>query len=344
MQQEGARLIFPGEPFSMRSACGKSRLTPFCCGLFFLLAGCGYMGQPLPPALKRPERVVDLAAVERGPNIIIHFTIPKQTTEGQPIKGEPDMELRVGAAENPFQYETWKRSSDRETVPKTDRPYAEVIVPAAKWYGKTVVIGLEVHGPHGRSAGPSNFKVLPVVAALPTPEAVQAANAPDAIRLDWHAAAPEFRILRKLLEDPNWAQVATTTKPTYTDGMIEYGKTYEYLVQSIQKVGDADYAESDLSDRLTFKPEDKFAPAVPVGLSAVPGTRNIELVWDRNTEKDFASYRVYRDGVKIGEGLTAPTYSDRDVKAGVTYHYQVSAVDTAGNESAKSTAVDSALP
>jgi fibronectin type 3 domain-containing protein len=89
---------------------------------------------------------------------------------------------------------------------------------------------------------------------------------------------------------------------------------------------------------------DTFAPAVPVGLSAVPGTRSIDLVWDRNTEKDFATYRVYRDGKKITGDLTAPVYSDRGVMPGVRYEYQVSAVDTAGNESAKSPAVEAALP
>jgi hypothetical protein len=306
--------------------------------------GCGYVGQPLPPALKRPVRVTDLAAVQRGSNIIIQFSVPKVTTEDLPIKGTPDIDLRVGFADSPFQPEVWKRTSDRIPVPDSDKPIARVEVPAAKWYGKTVVIGLETYGPRKRSAGPSNYKVLNVVAALPTPEGVVVANARDAVRLDWHAAAPEFRILRKLAEDQNWAQIGTANRPTYTDETIEYGKKYEYLVQSIEKVGDADYAESELSEIKAIAPEDKFAPAVPAGVSAVPGTRNIEIVWDRNTEKDFASYKVYRDGVKVADGLTAPAYSDRDVKQGVTYRYQVTSVDTVGNESGKSVPIESALP
>jgi hypothetical protein len=288
-------------------------------------------------------RVTDLTAVERGSNIIIQFTIPKLTTEGLPIKGDEDIELRIGPADSPFQPTVWERNSDLIKVPKTDKATASVSVPAAKWYGKSVVIGLNVYGPHHRSAGPSNFKAIPVVPALPTPEGIEANNAADAVQLTWHAAAPEFRIYRKLTGEQDLAQIATTTKPSYLDGNIEYGKTYSYYIQSIEKTGDT-YAESEISGVNAFKPADKFAPAVPAGVSPVPGTRSIELVWERNTEKDFASYRVYRDGKQIAEGLTAPAYSDRDVKAGVKYSYQVTALDTTGNESAKSQAVESALP
>jgi fibronectin type 3 domain-containing protein len=94
----------------------------------------------------------------------------------------------------------------------------------------------------------------------------------------------------------------------------------------------------------TIKPKDNFPPATPTGVTAVPGTRSIELVWNRNTEKDFASYNVYRDGMKIADGLTAPAFSDRGAQPKVKVQYQVSAVDTAGNESARSAAVEAAIP
>ena len=307
------------------------------------LAGCGYMGEPLPPAMKRPLRVTDLAAVQRGSNVIIHFTVPKLTTEGTPVKDE-DIELRIGPAENPFQRALWEKTADLIKVPKTNDAIATVTVPAAPWYRKEVVIGLEVYGPHHRSAGPSNFKVLPVVPALPTPEGLEAKDAPDAVQLTWHAAAGEFRIFRRVTGDPGLVQLGISDKPSFLDSTIDYGKTYSYFVQTIDKVDDSNTAESELSELSAFKPVDKFPPAVPVNVSAVPGTRTIEVVWDRNIEKDLASYRVYRDGKKVADGVTGVTYSDRDVKPGVKYRYQVSSVDMAGNESAKSQAVEAALP
>jgi len=325
----------------LRSRLGKGKVL-LACPALAMFTGCGYIGQPLPPALKRPERVNDLAAVERGSKIIIQFTIPKVTTEDLPIKGNADIELRVGPPNDPFDMAAWQRTSDRVPVSaKGTAAYVEV--PASKWYGKTVDIAVNVHGPSGHTVGWSAFVIVPVVLALPIPEAVAATDAPDTVHLEWHAAAPEFRVFRRRAEEPNWTQIGTSTRPSYTDGTIEYGRTYQYFVQSIEKTDDK-YAESEPSETKTFKPTDKFAPAVPAGLSAVPGTRSIELVWERNTEKDFASYRVYRGGQMIAANLTAPAYSDREAKPGVKYEYQVSALDTAGNESAKSLVAEGTIP
>ncbi len=332
----------------LASASGTRKT--FSCTLLALvftgcaLTGCGYIGDTQPPALNRPELVRDLAAVERGSNIVIQFTIPKVTTEGLTIKNEKDrdIELRVGPPPDPFNLQTWERTSDRIPVAQ-NKPVAHVEVPASKYYNKTVDIAVNVQGPGGRTMGWSMFVILPVVPALPTPENLTPSDTPDAIHLEWRAMAPEFRIFRKLPADVNWMQIATSTTPSYTDGMIDYGKTYQYMLQSVRKI-DSTYAESELSDVKTFTPTDKFPPAVPAGVSAVPGTRSIELVWNRSTEKDFAGYRIYRDGKQIADGVTAPSYSDRDVQPRMKYSYQISAVDTAGNESAKSAAVDAIIP
>lgn len=310
------------------------------------LGACGYMGDPHPPALNRPMRVEDLTAVERGSKIIVQFTIPTLTTENLPIKpADRDIELRIGPPPpGEFTMEKWLATSDRVPVPAAGKAaLAHVEVPAMKYYNKTVDIFVNVHGPKGHSVGWSAAAIVDVLPEVPTPEKLSAKDAPNAVHLEWTAAAPEFRIFRKLVPEVNWTQIGTSDKPSYTDNTIEYGTTYQYMVQSIHKTADG-YDESDLSDVTTIRPMDTFPPAVPTGLTAVPGARTIELVWDRNTEKDFAGYRVYRDGKQIADGLTAPTYSDRDVKTKVTYKYQVSAVDMFGNESGKSAVAEATIP
>jgi hypothetical protein len=332
-----------------------------------LLAGCGYPGDPLPPALNRPVRVADLKAVQRGAKVYVQFTVPSTTTENLALHGKPDIELRMGPAPaGEFSLSAWEKSAARAAdseihldslpvpgvpkrqkrnapAPPTERYSASAQLDASKFYGKTVLVGVRVHGRNGQDVGWSRLEKLELVAALPVPEGLAASNAPDAIRLDWHAAAPEFRIFRKAPADIAFRQVGTSEKPFYLDTTIDYGKSYEYLVQSVEKTGDG-YAESEPSGSVSFRPVDTFPPAVPVGLTPVPGARSIELVWERNAEKDFASYTVVRDGKKVAEGLSSPSYSDRDVKAGTRYRYQVSATDTAGNTSALSAPVETAIP
>ena len=53
------------------------------------LAGCGYTGEPLPPALNLPTRVTDLAIVERGDQLVIQFTPSRISTEGAVLKTAP---------------------------------------------------------------------------------------------------------------------------------------------------------------------------------------------------------------------------------------------------------------
>jgi hypothetical protein len=333
------------------SGCDRRPLALLIVIHGLLLTGCGYPGEPLPPALNRPVGVRDLSAVERGDKIIVRFSVPKRTTEDLPVKGTPDLELRIGPApEGGFETPVWEQNSER--IPVSDihvtDSVASVEIPAAKFSGKTEILAVRALGPNGRNVGWSNFEVVSVVPPLPAPAGLEAKDAPDAVRIDWHAAAPEFRIYRKLAgqkgeKDGESILTGNSTKPFFVDTAIEFGTTYKYIVQSVEKTGDK-YAESDFSDEITFRPADRFPPAVPVGLTVVTGTRTIELVWERNGEKDFASYRVYRDGVKISEGQTTPAFSDRDVKAGMRYRYQVSAVDTAGNESALSGAVEVVIP
>ncbi|MGY2067595.1 pectinesterase family protein, partial [Blastococcus sp. SYSU DS0619] len=91
---------------------------------------------------------------------------------------------------------------------------------------------------------------------------------------------------------------------------------------------------------------DVTAPAAPAGLTATAGTDATTLSWTASGEADVAGYRVYRatgDTVEATaanllttELLTTPGYTDGAVAPGVGYAYAVTAVDTAGNESAPS--------
>jgi hypothetical protein len=362
-------------------------LTPVLVLAAGLLTGCGYAGEPKPPALKRPGKATNLDVAERGDKIIVTFTLPLQTTEGLRIDGPPDVELRVGVAPDTWNQAEWEKNSDRIAVPagpwpapppkaprtkKLAKPTTTakaakqakqttaaakasdqalllrtVDVDSAKYANKTVVVGVRVHGPSGHDDGWSRLISLEVKPVLPMPRDLRAANARDAVHLQWTADAPAFRVFRRQYDskppaDADWVQIGDSTQPSFDDKAIDYGKAVQYRVESVRKTGEI-WQESDPSATISWTPKDEFPPAVPMGLATISGTRSIELDWDRVADSDVAGYRVYRNGVKVAEGLQTPSFSDKDVVAGSKYSYQVSAVDQAGNESAKSVAADATM-
>ena len=337
------------------------------------LAGCGYIGEPKTPAMKRPEKVTNLEAVEQGSKIEIRFTLPSQTTEGLPLVEPPDVELRIGATPPTWNQADWEAHSERIPVPMDPWPQMSLKTPrgkktrstahgkaaktakqavatakaatlaeltrtidldASKYAGKTVAIGIRVRGPSGRDAGWSQLVSLEVQPVLPVPQNLKASDAPNGVHLKWTATAPAFRIFRKQPDDSDWAHLGDSTQPSFDDKTADYGKTWQYYVVSARQTGDH-WQESDQSEKISWTPKDIFPPAVPAGLTMIAGTKTIELVWDRVADADVAGYRVYRDGKMIADKLQTTAYSDKDVAAGKKYSYQISAVDLAGNESAK---------
>ncbi|MGG4142229.1 hypothetical protein ABEW34_03775 [Paenibacillus algorifonticola] len=84
---------------------------------------------------------------------------------------------------------------------------------------------------------------------------------------------------------------------------------------------------------------DTTPPSVPSGLTGVAGDTIVNLNWVANSESDFKHYNLYRDGVLL-KSVTGSTYVDTGLINKTTYKYQISAVDTSGNESGLSEALN----
>jgi hypothetical protein len=84
---------------------------------------------------------------------------------------------------------------------------------------------------------------------------------------------------------------------------------------------------------------DVEAPPVPTGLTAGAGYGTVSLSWLPVDAADLAGYRVYRDGTMAASVPANQTSVSLTKLAGGTYSFTVSALDTAGNESAESSAV-----
>lgn len=99
-------------------------------------------------------------------------------------------------------------------------------------------------------------------------------------------------------------------------------------------------------DRLTIVAGSALgAPDAPTGLAAIADDGSVSLDWDDNAESDLAGYNVYRSivpgnyGVALATGLVASAHVDGTVGNGTIYYYAVTALNTNGNESARSSEV-----
>jgi hypothetical protein len=128
----------------------------------------------------------------------------------------------------------------------------------------------------------------------------------------------------------------------YMDRSFEFGKPYAYFVRAL--TGDkTPYIETDDSEPLEIVAADTFPPEPPKGLVSVTAVGMVTLIWEAKPGTDTAGFRVWRrtdDEAEFKALTTAAiaenTYTDTTVESGHRYEYAVTAVDGAGNESARS--------
>jgi hypothetical protein len=286
----------------------------------------------MPPALDLPNKPTDVTVVERGSMIVIGFQIPTTTTEGHLIRKPPKIEVRIAPMpQNPADLNAFFGLS--KGVPAAG-PHVET--PAEPWVNQRIGVAIRLLNDRNKDAGWTAVVPLTVIPPLGTPKDVKVGAQPTGVSLHWTSSAPQFRVFRRDPDATGFSQVATPNATSYDD-TVDFGKDYSYYVQAIAPAGDST-AESEQSETVSIKPIDKFAPAVPTGLSYILGARTVELSWTHNSESDLAGYRVYRafennNFERITDTRESTSYSDRNIEAGKHYRYAVTAIDRTGNES-----------
>lgn len=313
------------------------------------LAGCGYVGEPKPPALNIPQPVLDLTVAQRGARLIAAFHTPSLTTEGLGIAKVGEIELRYGPPPaGAFDVNAWAAAARRAPANPAESTLVQVEAPAADLAGKEVFVAVRTAHAKGRWSDWSSVVTLNVLTALATPSRLQAESSANGVQLSWNGDAPEYIVFRQAEGEKDFRMLLRVPRASHEDTTAQYGKRFAYQVTGVRKNGERD-AESDISGIVEITPVDTFPPAVPQGLSALAGVTAIELAWERNLEKDFKGYYVYRSSggspfERISELTAAPSFSDKNVEAGKPYRYAVTSVDQLGNESAKTAQVPATLP
>ena len=154
-----------------------------------------------------------------------------------------------------------------------------------------------------------------------------------------------YEIQKKLGDEAFFQSITTVNHPTnqYIDDQAYPGYPIYYRLRAVDNASNA----SDWSVVATANAGgDQTPPSVPTNLQgSALSTTSIRLTWNASIDNTggsgLRSYKVYRNSgpTAIAE-VTTTAYTNTGLTQNTDYAYQVSAVDNAGNESAKCTAIN----
>lgn len=355
------------------------------------ILGCGLAASPQPPSLHLPVPVHRLEASRSGDQVTLQWTTPKETTDR--LRIHAPVKLKICRQLPDETCETVATISDAAGKPAA---YTDTLPPELT-SGPLRPLTYEIFGlnKQGRSAGPSNPAATYAGHAPPMVQDLSATEIERGVVLHWQPVVnlspnTSIRLQRKLLfllpaakSRDALGSLATTAEPaevtmevapladgtdpgTALDPAVEFGGKYQYIVTRVvhpQSKNPSIKVSSAPSAPVVIVTRDRFPPAAPTGLVAVPvpaslnhGSAEVDLSWSANTEPDLAQYLVYRRDVSSGTSasqiapedgsapVVAATYRDTHVQPGRTYAYSVVAVDNAGNRSPHSAEVTVTVP
>src|SRR3989440_474235 len=209
------------------------------------------------------------------------------------------------------------------------------------YYYQVSAVNAAGEGPRSNeaSAVPSAPPPPPSPPSAPTNLVATAGNAQ--VGLTWQApgsnggsAITNYKIYRGTSSNGETLIATIGNQLSYSDGGLTNGVTYYYQVSAVNNVG-----EGPRSNEASATPTAPAGPpTAPQGLGASPGDATVTLTWSApssNGGSPITNYRIYRATTSGGETLKATignqlSYSDGGLTNGVTYYYQVSAVNAAG--------------
>src|SRR6266550_4884401 len=180
------------------------------------------------------------------------------------------------------------------------------------------------------------------------------------VTLNWQAPASDggssitnYKIYRGVAPGSETLLTTVGNVLTYTDGAVTNGLTYYYQVSAVNSPGEG-AKSNEASATPNAPPPPPTPPSAPQNLAATGGNAQVTLTWQApasNGGSPITNYRIYR-GLSPGTETLLTTvgavtsYTDTAVTNGVTYYYQVSAVNNAGEgpKSNEASATPSAVP
>lgn len=346
------------------------------------LAGCAAPSAPRPPAEVVPQPVTDLRAHQRGAAVVLHFTLPRESTGGKSLAGPPRVEIyrafHPAGAPKTTAAEAAVSASPAYTL-SAQQLGGDLTGDSVTWADAFTASEFESH--RGQTASyrvrtaargsdwsaPSKAAEVTLVVPPAPVRDFRATVSGAAVQMRWHAPAPgpsptpETFLLYRAALGPEGGPTSTpvaagaTAGTSYQDTSVEPDHSYRYTVRGMARVNGEEVESADSAAVVVHVPAAP-PPAAPAGLTAIPvhapgHSPEVDLSWEIGSEANLAGYNVYRSeqpgrrGERLNrQVLAAPAFRDTKVAPGRSYWYSVTAVGPTGDESKASAPVTVSVP
>jgi predicted small lipoprotein YifL len=342
------------------------------------LAACGKKGPPVPPEVRLPAPPAGLRASIDENAILVSWTNPGTRIDGSRLRDLTEVRLyrREDADDGPLKPAILSSGRvvgyDQIAAIRLDAPAPAVVHgTSVQWVDRSGLVAghryvyvLTALDGLGRSSPPSERRPITFLAAPMPPRDVQATAGNRQVTVSWSApheftdaspATGEIRYIVLRGVGSAGPMEVVTPQPldgtSYTETGLQNETEYQYRVRAV-RVDPRATVTGPPSAVVAATPVETARPSPPRNLVGVPSSGALRLAWNQSPEPNVALYAVYRATradapVRIGTtpaGTT--TFTDREVRPGVTYRYTVTALDDARrpNESTPSNEVTLTLP
>ena len=333
-----------------------------------LLSGCGKKGDPLPPQRFNPAITQDLTLSQQGDLLVVRLGYPQTTASGTVLPGLQALELWSLEAAPEVDVAAMPESlfaTRAQRVLTLDEAELRSSVTGNRIVARfpmsndlratgSRVFAIRTVSTTGEPSDYSNRVAMVLGPAPDPPTQLEVIAREVGIELGWSAAGDEteFAVYRREARDRTYAapigSVVSGDPLAYLDQDVEYGQRYFYTVRSI--ANREPLVESAAAVEVEIDYQDRFAPAPPTGLNALPEPGRVRLVWEPSPSDDATAYVVYRQDPQAEfrrvseEPVGGLEYLDTGLAAGQTYIYRLSAVDGSGNEGETGQEVQATIP
>lgn len=327
----------------------------------FLVSGCGYKNQPIPPENVVPRPIQDLRYSISDKGAILNWSYPVATIKNTAITKIDSFELFLaeipldeycGNCPIPFTGPidlAGGESIDGELRKVGSYDFSD-LRSAHKYFFK-----IRSRTSWWASSDDSNIVTFTWFEPAAAPEKVKATPGDREIRLQWDSVTKrldgqpvkmpvKYQVLRSV-GGKDFEKIGEPLAATsFTDRQVRNGQKYFYTVQSLL-VHEDEYVSGGVSKEVTATPVDMTPPLPPQGVTAVWTDSGVKIFWDQSSTADIGGYRVYRRDADRDSyqllGNVAPAYTifvDSKAEEDKRYYWAVTAIDKAkpANESNKS--------